>query len=653
VVRTIRPALALIIVACAILFAAPVKAQADSPPPGSITVTLPSGTVLPAGQYQAEIDTGKGTVAAKVVVATGAAGGGSISATPPHSTAANSTAPNSPAPNSAAPASAAPASAPAPQSGSPAVTILIVVLAGLLLAGGGYVGYTRFLVPRRHVAQYRAALAMIQQGTYAEAVPVLSRVEHELPRKLRSSARFFAAFALFRLDSLDEAEHGLAALHREDPADVDVAYLLAYLRFTRRDYDGAEPMLEAIEAAGGLDRKPARLLYGAVEFHRALEALRTGRVDAAALLFQKVERLGDFADQVPADLRNQHVVLGAQALFDGDLVAARGQFEDLANAARSEGEQDRQTSMLASADIGLALAAWLENTPKSIGLVDELLVSAAKRLDPDADTELPWTYAPDEHSAAERLAALAEREGRSNEVNERDQTLRSIHLLRAAVVLRTWAAAERTAAGDRERLDEVLGRLARAREYDSEFGDTYLIAGLLMCYLSTADQERTDGVALLRNAQRLGVREPDLVRILNEDAARGRARRDAADRYLQMLDQYIADPSVRQEVRVSLLERLSRYSKVRPLDRRPELVRARVVAPTVEEMNGRSELLRERVNQLITTQGGNENLTEARELARNLEKGSQVLAEQAHSVEATEADLLVFIGDLLLGDNEG
>lgn len=645
--RGIRPALALIIALSAALLATP-AADGDTAAAGPITVNLPSGTALPPGHYHAEINTPDGTVSADVVVP------GTPAASPPAGPSAGQIAPAGGSAAAGSPTTAGNSSAAQPasggRSGSPVGTILIAILGGLLLLGGAYPGYKRFVAPRRYVREYRSATAMIGNGEYSEALPVLSRFEHRLPEKLRAEARFFEAFALFRLDSLDEAEHRLAALHREDPGDVDVAYLLAYLRATRRDYAGAEPVLEAIEAAGGMSRKPARLLYGVVEFHRALEALRAGRVDAAAMLFQKVERLGDFADRVPADLRNQHAVLGAQALFDRDLVTARGQFEDLARAAQ-EAAEDQRSTMLALAEIGLALAAWLEDTPDSTVLVDRLAASAAKHLDPTADTELPWTFAPHEDSLAQRLAALAERRDRAAELNERDVALRSIHLLRAAAVLRMWAAG-RSPDGGGEQPAAVLGRLARAREYDPEFGDPYLIAGLLRCYLATTDRERADGVALLRHAQQLGVREPELVRILNEDARRSRSRGDAADRYLEVIDEYVADPSVPREVRVSLLERLSRYAKVRPLDRRPELATARVAAPTVAAMTGRSELLRERVNQLMTAQSGNESLTAARQLAANLEQDSRTLTEQAHSVETKEADLLVLIGDWLLGDDE-
>ncbi|MDX8037382.1 hypothetical protein SK803_44920 [Lentzea sp. BCCO 10_0856] len=643
-VREVRPALVLITAIVAVLVAAPAHGATEDDP---ITVVLPSGTVLPPGRYEAGINTGSGTVRAEVVVP-GTPVAPQSSAVPSGQSTPDTSAPA--AGQTTAPAAVAPSSGP---SAWPVIwTTLLAILGTILVLAGGLVGYRRFLVPRKQIREYRAVVEQVRGGELQQALLALERLEPRLPERLRLEARFFAAFALFRMDLVDEAEYRLAALHREAPQDVDVAYLLAYLRVERRDYDGAEPVLEAAEAAGGMSRRLVRRLYGVVKFHRALEALRLGRVDTAAVLFQKVEKLGDFAERVPPDLRNQHVVLGAQALFDRDLVAARGQFEDLARAAENAAPEQRE-QMLASAEIGLALAAWLDNTLTSLGQVDQLLVSAARRLDPDGDTERPWTFTPDEDSVRERLVALSERQARAAEVNDRDLTLRSIHLLRAAAGLRLWAAAKTTPAEDVGRRDEVLGRLACAREYDPEFSDPYLVAGLLKAYFSSTPQEREDGVAVLRQAQRLGVREPELVRILNEEARLGQARRDAADRYLQVLDQFIADPSVRDEVRVSLLERLSRFRKVRPLDRRPELVRARAVAPTVDEMNSRTELLRERVSQLMTVQGGGENLTAAQQLVHHLENDSRVLAEQAHSVETKEADLLVLIGDWLLGDNEG
>jgi len=178
------------------------------------------------------------------------------------------------------------------------------------------------------------------------------------------------------------------------------------------------------------------------------------------------------------------------------------------------------------------------------------------------------------------------------------------------------------------------------------------VAGLLRFHLGSSERERAAGVALLRHAQRLGVREPEMVRILNEQARIGRAHRT---RWTGSCRCWTSTWRTSRSVRKSgstCSPACPQYAKVRPLDRRPELISARVVAPTVAEMNDRSELLRERVTQLLTTEAGKDDLAAAQELVRVLANDSRVLVEHAHSVESKEADLLVLIGDSLLADEE-
>ena len=56
------------------------------------------------------------------------------------------------------------------------------------------------------------------------------------------NARFFIALCHVHLDNEVEAEHALAAIHRERPSDQNAAYLLAYIRI-RRDLDVAKRIL--------------------------------------------------------------------------------------------------------------------------------------------------------------------------------------------------------------------------------------------------------------------------------------------------------------------------------------------------------------------------------------------------------------------------
>jgi hypothetical protein len=623
----------------AVCSALPVMASEEQPSGQVVTATLPPGVTLPGGDYRGTIAGPNGPVDVTFAV-----GAGSTPTTQPGTTAPPATAaqPGTPPPSQAG---GAPAATPAEQS-SGFSTVLLTILATAVLIGLCLVANRKILVPRRHGQALRDAVALVAAGSYAAAVPALTSIENKLTDKQRTRARFFVAFALFRMDNLDEAEHRLGALNREDPKNPDVAYLLAYLRTERRDYDGAEPVLAKVEGTSGFTPR-ARKLYGVIKFRRGLEALRDGRIDAASVLFAAVETLGDFRDLIPADLRNRHVTLGAQALYDKDVIAARKHFEDLEQAALAAEPGERE-QMNASAELGLALAAWIENRPDSGGRVDELLTSVARRLDPDSPTELPWPAGESAASVADRLAAMRDGDRAASEL---DRTLRDIHLLRGAAQLRQWAADPKAAAKVDSRLAGVVGRFAAARERDPEFSDPYLTVGLLKYYLAAGDATREEAAAILLRAQLLGARDPEVLGILNREARRSRASRDAVDAYLQVLDRYVEDGSVREQVRADLVRRLARYNKVRDWDSRPEIVQVRAVAPTVAEMNDRSELLRERVSQLLSASGAGE-LAGARDLVRSLEAESRRLSEHARSVEQKEADLLVMVGDRLLSDYE-
>jgi tetratricopeptide (TPR) repeat protein len=635
-VRHVHPLIglpALVLAGALGLFAAlPVAASQEQPSGQVVTATLPPGVTLPGGDYRGTIAGPDGPVDVTFAVAGGNA---------PTSARPDTSAP----PGTSAPSPTGEVSTVDIAEASGLPTVLLTILATVLLIGLGLLVVRKVLLPRKHNQALRAATALVAAGDYAAAVHALTGIENKLTDKQRARARFFTAFALFRMDDLDEAEHQLGVLNREDPKNPEVAYLLAHLRTERRDYDGAEPVLTAIESTSGFTPR-ARKLLGVIKFRRALEALRDGRVDVASALFAAVETLGDFRDLIPADLRNQHITLGAQALYDRDVVAARKHFEDLEQAALAAEPAERD-QMNASAELGLALAAWIEDRPDSGSRVDALLTSVARRLDPDGPTELPWPDDALTASVADRLVAMHEG---GSEPSALDRTLRDVHLLRAAALLRGWAADPKAAAKVDARLAEVLGRLAAARERDPDFSDTHLTAGLLKYYLARGDAAREEAAAILQRAQLLGVRDPEVLGILNREARRSRANRDAVDAYLQVLDRYVEDGSVREQVRADLVRRLSRYRKVRDWDSRPEIVQVRAVAPTVAEMNDRSELLRERVGQLLSATGGD--LAGARDLVLRLEADSRQLSEHARSVEEKEADLLVLLGDRLLGDYE-
>ncbi|MGW2625376.1 tetratricopeptide repeat protein [Micromonospora taraxaci] len=636
--RGIRPA-AVLIAALIALVAIGSPAAAEPTPGGPVTVTVRPGQKLEPGEYDTTVRSGGKDIDVTIVV-------------PPEAGPAEGQTAGTPT----APAGGGPAEeAGADEAGNAAgmSQILLIGLVLLLVAVGGAMLYLRVLAPRRYLRPYLRALAHIEAKRYDLALPALTRLEATLPEQARAEARFFIAFAMYRLDDRQAAEHRLAELHREDPANVEVAYLLAQLRADRRDFDGAEAVLDRLDPAVRDAPGNVRKLYGVVTAERAFAAFRDGRVDAAAELFEKVERLDDFAQHVPVDLRNRNILVGTKALFERDVPGARQQFESLLRAAgRIDGTQ--RGPLLASAELGLGLSTWLAKGKDSPAETEWHLVAALALLDPAGALTAQWPPESADPGLTARIEEMMIRANRPAEEIEADRTLRDIHFLRGMAVLRAWAESDpryaRSAAGDF--IGQALQRFARARELDPEFSDVYVVVGLLRYYLAESEHDRRAGVAVLREAQKLGTRDPEVLQILNHDERVRRANRDAAATYLQILDRYVQDSTVREQVREALLARMSRYGKVRDWDSRPGLIGKRVSTPTVAEMHARSELLMARINDLVQHQGGTADLSGARQLSVSIEQRSREIAEYARAIEDQEAELLALLGDKLLSEVE-
>jgi tetratricopeptide (TPR) repeat protein len=364
-----------VVAAVAMVALAPQAAAAQAPPPdGSITVSVPAGARPTAGTYRATLDGATGPVDVQIVVA------------PP----AGSGVPSVPAADE-------PARAADPASSRPGVGGLLLGAVGLLLVAiGASAFYVRFWVPRRPLRRYQLVLAQMEAKRYDLARPGLTQLESTLPERVRPEARFFIAFAAYRLGDVSEAEQRLAELHGEDPTGREVAYLLAHLRSERGDHDGAEAVLARLGAARLRADDGLRRLYGSIQAHRAFAALRDDRTDAAAELFKQVEDLGDFADAVPADLRNRYVLVGTRALFDRDVPAAREQFSALRQSL-DDGDGPNRAPLLAAALLGLGLSDWIEERATPSKQTEQLLVEALRVLNPDEELTAPW---PDEAAEA-------------------------------------------------------------------------------------------------------------------------------------------------------------------------------------------------------------------------------------------------------------
>ncbi|MCY1139635.1 tetratricopeptide repeat protein [Actinoplanes sp. Pm04-4] len=578
---------ALLVAGLLLVAGATPAAAAPAPSPGpaaTVVVPLPAGATLPPGRYQVTLR----------------GGGRQITTTGSVLPAAPSAAPSPPA---------EPDSGPGAWIGLGGAVLLAGIGAGLYLATRG---------PRSRRREFERLAGQVEAGEYQAAVGGLTRLESQLPPALRAEARFLCGFALYQLGDLDEAEHRLAALNREDPESSEVAYLLAYLRVQRRDFERAQPVLAALDRRGRLDVGQARRLYGVVQYQLAGRAASEGRIDDAVTLFRDVERLGDFRDRVPADLRSKQIVLGTRALLDRDPATARRHFEELRDAG---GDDDQQ----ASAALGLGLTVWAENKPGAGKKVHQLLSRCLRLLDPDGPATRRWPGPPSETVADE--ISRVRRAGEAPAADrERARLLADIHLLRGCALVRAFAEETPLLGSERQLLGGTAERLAYALTDVRQLADPYLVVGLLRHHLARDASERRTAIAELQAAQALGARDPLLLEILHRHERQTQRRRAVWSGHA---GRYGRTPTV---------DDVTSAAPVGP-----------VSAPTVAELSERAELLAARLHAMGADLG--DSGAAATALAARLEQESAELTRRARAVEATEAELLALIGGrLLAGD---
>jgi hypothetical protein len=604
----------------------------------SVKLSLqPRATPLPPGNYSVEINAAGRRTNATIQVSTSS-----------YSANSNSVQNSSTSPGVAQNGLPSGPQSPAASSSSTLTIVLAALVPALLIAFGAWF-YFKVLLPRKELEPYTEALRLVRSKRYGEALPLLTRMEGKLLEDKRRDARFFIAFSYYQLKNFTEAERWLAALYGEDASDAHTAYLLAHIRVADEHYDEAEPILETMERNGQLGLHFARKLLGIVKFRRAMTALKEKRIEVAASLFEKVQALGDFAAQIPADLRNRHVALGTEALFNKDAAGARQQFESLQKASANAPTEQRQ-SLLATAKLGLALVKWIENDGKSFAAIESMLVEAAQTFDPESPVELSWPTDDPDKGILEKLKMLDASDELPPEQKDLNRCLRDIHFLRGVARLQAWGMMDGATAHAeiQKQFDLALARFACARARDEFFSDVLLVVGLLMYYLYKPGPQRSRAVDLLEKSRKLGMHDPDALEIINNRQRIERANADAVDKYLQVLDQYINDQTVRSEVRNSLIERLSKYQRIQDWGKRPQITQMRDVEPTLAEVRHRSELLLVRVGQILSSRSDSVETGQLQALSQTILRESEELMAQAAVIEEQESQLLVMTGTHLL-----
>ena len=654
-----------IALALLLLITRPTSAQSD-PCAGSldgVQIVLASGDVVTGGIQDAVIKVDGKSIPVRLTlsctfVSSGAANSASGAEGAPAAIAATKATPADS--TLAAPVALAAQSAPAPASESSQVMFVIMAAAAVIavLVIAGVVLYSKVLLPRNQKKLFKESEDALDQaqdaanrGDFETASRVLAGIEGmPIQGESRRSARFLTAFTHVQQDELDQASLVLNALYRENSSDNEAAYFLAYVYVKKKEYDKALPILEKLEKERQLNLYQARRLLGIVYLMKATKAFNDGKIDDAAGLFEKVRALGDFVDQIPADMRNRHVMLGTKALYETDIEEARRQFESLKAAAASATGDDQQ-NMQVTAALGIALTHWLEN-PVDHDQIESALIAAAHLLDPDEPLTRPWSAEKIGESLEDKLAAL-DQEDNASEKDQVGAVLRDIHFLRGINVLNRWRSMEAAEGFEAraEMLNEALERFECALAHDPQFADVLVVFGLLAFYLGDpGTKRRNDGIASLEEARKQGVRVPDILEILNYIEEMRVKNASATEKYLETLDKYLNDETVRKEVRFELLEQLASFQRIKGLRTRSHLLPTRMIEPTVAEVRKRTELVYARADELVAAHQDDEVVANVRQLSNTLKEEGQKLWDQAQHIQNTEAKLLAETGKHILSE---
>ena len=168
--------------------------------------------------------------------------------------------------------------------------------------------------PDRVEARSNLGAILVKLGHYQEAIEQYEAALKVAAREVAPRLRFNLALAYYKSFQIPEAAAELENLHRAQPADLNLALLLADCRLRSGEYQSAIDILTPFEAS-----QPDQ---AALDYVLGLALIRSGRVTEGQSRVDRILRRGDSAEG--------HFLLGAALFTAGNYPGA---VTELANAA--------------------------------------------------------------------------------------------------------------------------------------------------------------------------------------------------------------------------------------------------------------------------------------------------------------------------------
>lgn len=568
---------------------------------------------------------------------------------------------------------------------SPTTMGLIAGMGTLLL---GMLAYFFVLDPMRRRKPLKAALKIIER----DQRPQFSHAEELLDQSLLAGmrkkdiaqARFALAFLRSILGNYEEAATVLSDLEKSGAAiDRATAYLILWVRSQLKNHERVERIFHEHE----------KLLIGFEQTelivsisYLALARLRWARreINGAMHYFDQVRKLKVLADEIPGHIDDHEVVMGTVALFEKNNDEAQKHFEAAVEAASKKNVPSH------GGRLGIVLCQWRTGDYDTIDATLEEILTEMQPPEVDAEARTIRTDCPhcgkvyhvlsssidvkvqckgcrrrfvvqvaneDEESetGGETEEATDSEISQDKLLSDDELLLRNTRLWHCMSRIISWLQFEDGSGLPDEEHEMIHARLELVTKIDPDFGDPYLVGGLIRYYFARDDEERNKGHELIGKAVDKDVHVPEVLQLLDRENRLAQLSEYSPIFFHQVSRDYAANPEVDDELRQRFIRNMNRRKRFSELGAIEGPEDGKSVAPSLENLQGRGKILQTRVSNIVRYRLADSEDSVREEIGSQLEElqeRSSVLADEARAFQQTEMSLMESTGEFLFSDEE-
>ncbi len=495
-----------------------------------------------------------------------------------------------------------------------------------------------------------------------------------------AQARFALAYVRARLGRFDEAGTVLGDMEKSNVGlDQPAVYLNLYVQSKLNNHERVERIYN--ESADLLDEIHDTRMIVSISY-LGLARMRWARreINGAMHYFDQMRQLEVLADEIPCHIDNHEVVMGTVALFEKNIDDSIKHFQASIDAAR----QHKKPTF--PGELGLLLCEWKLNELPDI---DEKMGNVLRAMQPSDEssdetafiqTECPHCGKPyrvraryagrkskckscRKPFAVEALADNSpvdaevqqedQRESNDSLLNDDELLLRNTRLWHCVSLLATWMLREEESGVTPRDLKRFRGRLKEVCRIDPEMGDAYLLGGLISYYFSKNNEERSKARAEIDKAVQKDVHVPEVLQLLDRENKLASLAENSLMYYHQLARRYAENSEVDPSLQAQFLRKMGRFERFRKMGEIEIPSPNDAVAPTVENLKVRGNIMRTRLSNIIRYKLTDSEEDIRKELQGGLDELSQhaeTLDENTKSFQQKELDLLESTGEFLFHD---